>query len=62
MSTIQQQITLTLGDQPHDYDIPAIESALIQAHGPLTDIDDVPSDDYWAVVRAHEVTAGGVDV
>jgi len=51
------QVTQSLGGDGSDYAVTALVRALIDRFG-LVDIDDIPSDDYWPMVRAHDVTAG----
>lgn len=54
---IAYQVSLTLGDHIEDFDIDAIVSDLVAAHGPIENIDAVPSGEYWDVVRKHDVSA-----
>jgi hypothetical protein len=38
---------------PGSFDVPAIVEALQARYG-LTHIDEIPSDDYWAIVEKHD--------
>lgn len=50
---MKHAISTTLGDCIEDFDIDGIADA-IRAEFETTDIDNVPSDRYWEIVRAHD--------
>jgi hypothetical protein len=47
------QVRTTIDGDP-DYDAVGIRDHIHREHG-LIDIDDIPSDDYWAIVDKHRV-------
>lgn len=50
-------ISLTLDGHADDYDIPAIVEEIREQHSDITSIDDIPGDEYWAIVAKHDTTA-----
>lgn len=50
---MREQVTTALGFEDGDFDVPAIVDALQLAYGTV-DIDDIPSDDFWAIVQKHD--------
>jgi antitoxin (DNA-binding transcriptional repressor) of toxin-antitoxin stability system len=53
---ITDQVTTTLGDHPEDFDVAAIVEEIGDTYGrdKIRTVDDVPSDEYWEIVRKHE--------
>jgi hypothetical protein len=51
---LAHEISTTLGDHADDYDIDAIARELIDRHGPIRRIDEVPTDLYWRIVSKHD--------
>lgn len=54
--SLEHAVSLTLADHAGDFDITAIADELTETYGPLTSIDDVDSDAYWAIVEKHDAT------
>lgn len=52
--SMAHQVSLTLGDHANDFDIDAIVEELTGIYGHLLGIDDVPAQEYWAIVRKHD--------
>lgn len=51
MTDLHSSVSRALGDDHEEYDIDAIVEAL----GNVTDIDDVPGDEFWEIVRQSQV-------
>lgn len=51
---LQHAISTTLGDHIGDFNIPGIADAILDDYGPLNSLDDVPTDDYWKIVKAYD--------
>lgn len=52
------QINATLGDHPEDFDIEGIVEEIGDTYGrDLVDIDLIPSDEYWTIIRKYDRTA-----
>ena len=54
---LAEQITPTLGDVPQDFDLDAIVEEIGEAYGFDIDVNAIPSEEYWAIVGKHDVTA-----
>lgn len=54
--TLVDEVTTTLGDSADDFDVDAIVEEIGDTYGrdKVRGVDDVPSDEYWAIVRKHE--------
>jgi DNA-binding MltR family transcriptional regulator len=53
---IADQVIITLGNHVEDFDVKGIVDELLAQHGPIEDVDAVPSDAYWATVKAHDTS------
>jgi prevent-host-death family protein len=52
------QISLTLGDHVADFDIDGIVEEIGDTYGrDIPDLDAVPADEYWTIVKRHDTTA-----
>lgn len=53
---ITDQVITTLGDHSGDFDVTAIVEEIGDTYGrdKVRSVDDVPSDEYWEIVRKHE--------
>lgn len=49
-------VSITLGDHAADFDIDAIVEEIRASHEGITSIDDIPGEDYWALVERHDTT------
>lgn len=49
-------VSLTVDGFADDYDIDAIVDEILETHGQVH-IDDIDSDEYWAIVERHDTTA-----
>lgn len=58
---IRDQVTASLPGYEGDYDIDEIVADLIQEFG-RRNIDDMPTDRYWAIVAKHDSTPAAVIV
>lgn len=56
---ILDEITVSLGEFIDHYDIDAIAREIEEKYPDAQKIDDVPSDDYWEIVRKHDATYDG---
>lgn len=54
--SIADQVGVSLGEHGGDFDVAAIVREIIAMYG-LVDIDEIPTDRYWAIVERHEVGA-----
>jgi hypothetical protein len=55
---IPSQVTATLGDHPADFDVDGIVEEIGDTYGrDLDNIDSIPSEKYWEIVRRHETVA-----
>lgn len=52
---IAHAVSTTLGDHIDDYDIDAIVQEIVDTHG-LVSIDDIDTDEYWALIERHDTT------
>lgn len=52
---ITRQVEASLTDWVSDFDVPAIVADIIATYG-LVDIDDIDTEEYWALVQTHDVT------
>jgi antitoxin (DNA-binding transcriptional repressor) of toxin-antitoxin stability system len=54
--TLTDQVTATLGDSADDFDVDAIVEEIGDTYGRdnVRGVDDVPSNEYWVIVRKHE--------
>lgn len=48
------QVSLTLGDHIDDFDIDAIVEEIREKYGPVGSIDDIPSEEYNALIERHD--------
>lgn len=57
--TLADEVTTTLGDSADDFDVAAIVEEIGDTYGRdnIRTVDDVPSDEYWTIVRKHERSA-----
>ncbi len=53
---IAHQVSTTLGDHAEDFDIDGIVSDLAAANGSAESVDDFESEEYWAIVEAHDIS------
>lgn len=53
---MRAQVVTTLAGRDDDYDVVQLVDALITAYG-VCDVDDIPSDAYWATVARFDVSA-----
>jgi hypothetical protein len=51
---ITVEVSITLCDYAHEFDIPAIVEEIISTYGFMTRVGDIPADDYWALVARHD--------
>lgn len=55
-SDIAYAVGITLGDHIDDYDLDAIVADIIDSHGYVAGIDDIPTTEYWEIVERHDTT------
>lgn len=56
---LEAEIQRTLVSVNGDFNVPGIADAVLEDHGPLDNLrslDDVPTDDYWEIVRAYDAS------
>lgn len=54
---IAEQVMKSLDDNPH-FDVVAIVEEISDKYGfDIASIDDIPSEEYWAIVETHENTS-----
>jgi hypothetical protein len=51
------QVSLTLGDHIADFDIDGIVEEIRETYGPVGSIDDIPGDEYNALIERHDKSA-----
>ncbi|MFB4280873.1 hypothetical protein ACBJ59_36675 [Nonomuraea sp. MTCD27] len=54
---IAYAVSLTLDGHADDFDINAVVEEIGDTYGwDIKSIDDIPSDEYWAIVEKHDTT------
>lgn len=55
---IADAVSTTLGDHVDDYDMDAVTAEIIATYGAVSSLDDIPTDEYWALIERHDLAAG----
>ncbi len=50
------QVSVTLGDHVEDFDVAAIVQDIREEYGPAPSVDDVPAEDYSAILERHDLS------
>lgn len=59
IATLKSDIAASLGEFLDDYDIDAIAGEIEEKYPDAQRVDDVPSDDYWDIIKRHDIAPIG---